>query len=520
MTYTFNLIEQEWIPCLDQGGISRLYSIGQALTQAHRLQSIAGDSPLETASLYRLLLAVLHSALRGPESASAWYELWQAGSWDAPWLHSYLDRWRHRFDLFDAEHPFYQARDERVKPKSIISLAMDMVSGNNAALFDHHTEEVPTMLDAPKAARVLITAQTFGLGGLSGLKEDKFTDAPWGRGVVFLLEGGTLFETLCLNLLRYNEDNPTDFSIIGDDMPAWEMESPYLPERKVPHGYLDYLTWQNRRILLFPEGDSSNPVVGQMTVAPGLRLEANKLDPFKHYRKDENRGYLVMRFNEGRALWRDNAALFQLHKPEQIRPPLNFNWAARLVDETYLERRRPLSYMALGMANDQAKVEFFRHEHMPLPLVYLEREDLVGQLANALSKAEEVYIALRNASQWMAVLLISPSSDGKKWNEVSKITQEEANELCFHWSIDQFYWGALELPFLDLLAKLPASSEEAVHEWNEILIKTAREALEQAAQQAGESATALKAAVSARAHLYRDLKNNNLFPQPEKEATA
>lgn len=515
MSYRFNLVEQAWIPCLDRDGAARVLSLRQALAQAHRLASIVGDSPLETAALYRLLLAVLHSALRGPESASQWNELWQAGSWDVPWLHEYLDRWLHRFDLFDPEHPFYQARDERVKAKSIISLAMDMVSGNNAALFDHHTEEVPTLLDTPKAARVLITAQTFGLGGLSGLKEDKFTDAPWGRGVIFLLEGNTLFETLCLNLLRYDEDHPQDFPCLAEDQPAWEMDQPYLPERQTPKGYLDYLTWQNRRILLLPEGDAESPVVGRMTVAPGLRLEANKLDPFKHYRRDEKRGYLVLRFSEGRALWRDHAALFQLHNPSASRPPLNFDWVARLALDGSIEKHRTLSFMALGMANDQAKVEFFRHEHMPLPLVYFESEELVEWLANALSLAEEVNTALSWAGKWLAILLISPSLDGHKWNEISTITRDEASNLYAHWAVERFFWGALELPFLNLLEMLPRSEDEAMEGWKDTLKHTAWDALEHAAGQAGDSPQALRAAVRARAILGG--RFNQLFPKPVKE---
>lgn len=515
MTYTFNLVEQPWIPCLKADGSISLLSLREVLVQAHGLAGLAGDSPLETAALYRLLLAVLHSALRGPGSARVWAELWQAGSWDQPLVMSYLDKWASRFDLFDPDHPFYQAPDDRVRPKSIISLAMEMVSGNNATLFDHHTEDAPTLLEPRKAARMLLTAQTFGLAGLSGLKESKFTDAPWGRGIVFLIEGRNLFETLCLNFLRYGGDSPSGLGGGEEDRPAWELENPCSPDRMVPTGYLDYLTWQSRKILLLPQGNEREPVVGTMTIAPGLRLGAGVLDPQKHYRRDEQRGYLPLRFQEGRALWRDNAALFQLRGSGTQRPPLALEWVARLADEEYIDRSRSFSLLALGMANNQAKVEFFREEHMPVPLVYLERDDLVEGLANALSLAEQAYAGLAWATRWMAALVISPVSDGKQWPQVSDTVREEAMGLASHWGVDRSFWGQLELPFLALLEGLPTQPEPSAAEWQRTVMHAARAALEFGARQAGDGATALKAGVRARAFLAGSLKK--LFPRSEKE---
>ena len=151
MTYSFNLIEQPWIPCVDTEGSVIELSLRETLVQAHNLRSIAGDSPLETAALYRLLLAVLHSALRGPENAAAWNELWQAGKWDAPWLHDYLGTWKHRFDLFDPERPFYQARDERVKPKTALYLTHGMRTANE--LFEHASVIEDVKLSCSQAAR-------------------------------------------------------------------------------------------------------------------------------------------------------------------------------------------------------------------------------------------------------------------------------------------------------------------------------------------------------------------------------
>lgn len=515
MTYSFNLVEQPWIPCIPADGRTRELSLREVLKQAHTLRGIAGDLPLETASIYRLLLAVLHSALRGPESAAAWNKLWQAGTWDKAWLNTYLDKWQYRFDLFDSQRPFYQARDERVKPKSIISLAMDMASGNNAALFDHHTEEVGVEVVPAKAARILIVAQSFGLAGLAGL-EQNFTDAPWGREIIFLVEGDTLFQTLALNWLRYGEDYPPDVQTIDQDLPAWESDDPYK-NRETPTGYLDYLTWQNRRILLFPEGSASDPHVSHITVAPGLRSSPSQLDPFKNYRRDEKLGYLSVQFTEDKVLWRDSSALFNV-KETGHHPPANFAWVALLADKNYIGKRSTLRYMALGMANDQAKVEFFREEHLPLPLTFLGNSDLVGKLKSALLLATETRKKLWSAVSWMSVLIVAPTADGKNWREINQITKKQAEQLYLHWSIERDFWGALEVPFFRLLKGLPDDPETAATEWKAALKQIAWEALEKAANQAGDAVHALKAAVRARGSLGYGLKE--LFPEPEKEVTT
>ncbi|MCL4560032.1 MAG: type I-E CRISPR-associated protein Cse1/CasA [Chloroflexi bacterium] len=511
MTYSFNLINCPWIPCILPNGKVQEFNLKDTLLQAHMLKEIRGDSPLETASIYRLLLSVLHSALRGPRSYQAWADLRDAGKWDPSVIGEYLNHWKAKFELFDPEKPFYQAADPRVKPKSVITLVMDMVSGNNAVLFDHHTEADGASLPPAKAARTLLTAQTFSLAGLSGL-EQKFTDAPWARGIILLTEGESLFETLALNMLRSDDPKIGLAGIIGQ--PAWEMDDPYLPAREVPTGYLDYLTWQNRRILLIPEGDVDKVVVRQMTMAPGLRLSSAILDPMKHYRIDKDRGYLVLRYSEQRALWRDSAALLRLQSTGNARPPATFYWLAELCTMGYLEQKQLYRLSALGMANNQAKVEFFRHEQLPLSVQYLENSELVEQLDESLKIAEAAGKTLWSSTSWMAVLCISPESDGKNWKEISEITKKEAAGLIEHWAVERFYWGMLELPFLHLLEDLP-KRPEATLEWRQAVESTAWQAFNRAEAQAGEAALALKAAVRARSYLAYGLRQ--VFPTPEME---
>lgn len=513
MTFSYNLVDQPWIPCIHPDGKVRDLSLKETLIRSDHLLGIRGDSPLETAALYRLLLAVLHSALRGPRSYEDWAALWEARQWNSQVIGAYLDRWYDRFDLFHPETPFYQAADDRVKPKSVVTLVIDMVSGNNAVLFDHHTELSGADLLPGKAARTLVTAQTFSLAGLSGL-EQKFTDAPWARGIIFLTEGDMLFETLCLNMLRIDYPSLGFGGSIGQ--PAWELENPYEPAREVPSGYLDYLTWQSRRILLIPEGDPKQPVVRRMTLAPGLRLSADILDPLKHYRIDKDRGYLVLRYSADRALWRDSAALLRLQGAGSARPPAAFLWLSELISMGILKEEQIYRIGAYGMANNQAKVEFFRQDHIPLALHYLENQGLVEQLGDCLTKAEIAGRSLWTSTTWMAVLCISPGSDGKQWKEVNKVTQEEANDLCKYWAPERFYWSGLELPFLRLLEDLPGQPE-AAQAWQKAVQTAAWQSFNRTETQAGEDPKALKAAVRARESLAYAL--NQLHQDTELEKT-
>lgn len=73
--HTFNLITQPWIP-VREGNKLKEVSLEQALLEGRRFERIEDPSPLVTVALYRLLLAILHRALQGPENsdeAAKWF---------------------------------------------------------------------------------------------------------------------------------------------------------------------------------------------------------------------------------------------------------------------------------------------------------------------------------------------------------------------------------------------------------------------------------------------------------------
>jgi hypothetical protein len=184
----------------------------------------------------------------------------------------------------------------------------------------------------------------------------------------------------------------------------------------------------------------------------------------KHYRKDEKRGEMVWRFREGRVLWRDSSALFQLSAPDKYRPPLNFKWIGDLVYDSFLNATRIYRYMALGMANDQAKVEFYREENMPLHLAYFEQEERVEALSTALELAEKTRNKLWGAVNTLGKLIVSPTAFDENGRQPDT---KDVSNLTGHWGVERNFWGSLEIPFLELIEAIPKDPDSALAIWRD-----------------------------------------------------
>ncbi|MBT9258209.1 MAG: type I-E CRISPR-associated protein Cse1/CasA [Clostridiales bacterium] len=494
---SYDLLREPWISVVRADGSFDTLGLREVLFQAHKLRAVSGETSVVTAAIYRLLLAVLYAALGMPNS-DAWEDIWAQGRFPADRLEAYLNRWSDRFNLFHPERPFFQWFDDRVHTKSIINLVLHMASGNNATLFDHHHEGQDVALAPAEAARSLLAEQAFGLGGLSGLPQ-KFTDAPWARGVIFLAEGMTLFETLMFNYLPERHWSTVPFSNPEVDRAFWEADNPLIPERNRPLGVKDYLTWPNRLIWLFPELDPDGRWrIRQVTRAPGLTLTKDSLrDPYKHYRMSRQSGYTELRFQEDRALWRDSVSLLQLQTDDHW-PPRPVAWLSDLSTGELLPGEARLRLTALGMATDQSKIDFFREEHFPLPQDYLREPKRVNDLSLALSLAEQVGEKLGQALYRLATLLLSPGAEDPNGRRPER---NEVNNLVGHWGALRSYWSALEVPFHQLVVDLPARGREALESWRAEVERVARHAFDQAIHSLGETPRVLKAATRAEVQL-------------------
>lgn len=181
---------------------------------------------------------------------------------------AYFAEWAERFDLFHQKYPFFQRAGFTTRePSGINRLAQELSRGNNAALFDHTTDEPPPAVTPAHAARLVIAEQAFAVGGGKS-DTGNTTHAPLVSGAVVLARGDTLFDTLWLNLTVFTQKEP--IASLADDVPVWE-RPPVEPHKQPgrPRGYLDFLTWQSRTLRLHPEEVDGRIVVRRVSYAQG-----------------------------------------------------------------------------------------------------------------------------------------------------------------------------------------------------------------------------------------------------------
>ena len=516
MTHSFNLIDQPWIPCTMLDGSHTELSLRETLLQAHEIREIFDQSPLVTAALHRLLLAILHRNF-GPSSRSEWQTLWQAGQFDSARLNSYFSKWHDCFDLFDARRPFYQVaelEDESKKPKNTRKvkeveandLLPELARGNTSTLFDHTTDKDSPSLSPPEAARKILALQSYKLGGLSGLASN-YVDAPIARAVCFLIGGETLFETLALNMVRYHGDEP--IPVVGDDLPVWEQDK--TATSGIPRGYLDYLTWQTLSVLLLPMRTSA-PEEGieipRVRIGLGRKFERGEIfDPVCTYKKNPKAGlkqdpWPVTRYKQDRALWRDSVSLLRL-TDEDKRPPSALKWMSQLIDSGTLDKSRSYRLIAYGQCPDQANILFWRLEHLPLPAQYLTDESLVEALEIALKSTEEVADRLKWAMETFARYALYPSLDEKE--NLKKAQKDEVNRFVDHLRATEAYWSALEIPFLDFMRELLDDPDTAPEGWSKRIQQVAHQAFHEATNDLDQSARVLRAIAEGQSQLAQSI---------------
>lgn len=498
MSHSFNLVDQPWLPCIADEGKFVEVSLRGLLARAHDLREISCETPIMSASILPLALAILHRVF-GPEDYDEWEMLWQAGKFDMNRLEAYFEEWHDRFDLFHPERPFYQVKDNHVEEKSVIYLIHSI--GNTATLFTHANEESGIQLSAAEAACQLMAAQYFHTAGLNWVKGKRapFTDSPFARGVIFWSRGSTLFETLLLNLFQYPDD--VIMPNTERDMPCWEMDDPFAL-RHEPNGYLDYLTWQSNRIRLIPEAESKQAIVREMTMIPGLRLGPDVKSPQKRYVQKKKKGeyideYSFLYFNANKALWRDYDSL--LKGSQAVKPPAAIEWLADLTQEGPLEENYPIRLMAAGMLADQAKPIFYRREVMPLPLELLRETDYAASIENALGVAEDVAGRLRNALNTLAEHVLQRGAEGKPDSNVRK-------KLVTQWNALGRFWIELEPRFWEFIQTLVKDRNQALEQWQDDLKRLALESLAHAISLAGDTPWAWKGGIAAQRQLQAGMK--------------
>ncbi|MGW0252087.1 type I-E CRISPR-associated protein Cse1/CasA [Nocardia goodfellowii] len=425
----FDLIDDQWIPTLDNTGLPRELSLREVLHRAHELASLTGEVPTQGFAILRLLLAVLRRSIndRTQPPAVIWAQLWQDTTLPTGEIDKYLALHRRRFQLFDPETPFFQVaglRSDKDAISSLDRLIADVPNGEK-----YFTTRAAASIDRitpAEAARWLVHAHGFDPSGIkTGALGDRRVKGGKGYpigvgwagnlGGVFL-EGENLRETLLLNLVLcdLNEEPFKD-----NDLPAWEREpdGAGVVEGRLPTGPADLCTWQSRRIRLVHNGTDVTGVV----LCNGDALEAfnwHNLEPMTGWRYSKiqsakagkPRHYPITHDPE-RAFWRGFTSLVrQVRTPGSTvdRPiaPALLEWVCYLLDHDALSESHPIRLHAVGMQyiNNQSVVGEIVDDSLGFRAALLADDPDVRTLAlNAVEVAEGAVDALSSLAGNLAL---------------------------------------------------------------------------------------------------------------------
>ena len=287
-TPDFNLIDDPWIPVVRDDGSSEVLSIGQAFAEAPRISHVVGDIPQQSAPILRLLEAILYRAYfcalgdvwNHTKMLELWTNIWQAESFDQGVLAEYFAKHRERFSLF-GETPFMQVPglvyDSKDKEFDQVSEMVMDVPKPDKFLFSMRASNAPNRLSFGESARWLLCTQSYGCSGNKtpvvgntrvimgkvyspkGLQSNGWLGS---IGTIYI-EGKSLFETLMLNFVMFDEDpRHGDCFGIQEDLPSWEKDIPPADDATfAPAGPASLFTVLDRRMRLVAD-EKDAAVVG------------------------------------------------------------------------------------------------------------------------------------------------------------------------------------------------------------------------------------------------------------------
>lgn len=480
---SFNVGYEPWALVVDRGRRTEV-SLTEAIIRAHELEGLALDDPPQAVAVLRqALLPMLWTSLGVPDSEAEWVRRWEEGHFDPEKVSATIAEQSEMLDLFHPTRPFAQVGGLHTvkgdnKPVSLLLPAI--ATGNNVPLFSARTEADPPPLTPAEAARAVLATHCWdtaaiksGAAGDPQARAGKTTGNPTGPlgalGVIVPM-GQTLFETLMLNtpILRQGlapTDRPQWFESAG---PAWRSR-PAL-------GLLDLLTWQSRRIRLFPETDGQGrTVVRRVIVSAGDRLAPlPEIEPHTAWRRvDKPRPgdppRRPIRHQPGRALWRGMTALLATrpHLQQTVSAPRMLAQIADLQAEGHLPADLPLQVLAVGVTygNQSAIVEDVVVDTIPLPLAALSPDSDVRRL---LLEVVEQAEGLRSAANTLADNLRQAAGGDKlPWDKSLRLGEILINEF-----------SPVLRRMLAGLQRQPDRVDDAEHAWKITVRQLARQVAE------------------------------------------
>ncbi len=488
----FNLIDEPWIPVASSNVSSKLASISDVLLKPHRWSRIQSINPIECLALHRLLLAICHRAI-GPGDLSQRIAL--IDDWPNDQISSYLDLWRHRFELHDPQRPFLQypgLADAGAKPKPWTILCPDRASGSNRVFWDHSTDSDIQPISRAEAAVALIAHLQFAPCGLVKFLRTSASASPSTGPLLVIPTGNTLQETFVLSLV---EQTAAEFEI---DLPGWEVPLPSITELEKPTPFViagpaQRYTFMPRMVELLPAAQ-----ITHVFYAPGfLPADSPIPDPMTAVVIRENGLQMPLMLNQNKAIWRDLHALIGAegsHSPETV------SNAASIQDQRGIFE--PIQLTAGGLMTDKAKFLAWRLEFRNISPRLLSQQNAIYVVEKLLQTADLTGKLMRKALWALFSNWLSHNGTGSSPETSSVRGMLDSTQVMTH------FWAALESDFWSLVNCLGSGvdGDEILSRWNTTLSISVSKTWDQAREYLGLDSRALMAAAQSSAALGRALK--------------
>jgi len=265
--------------------------------------------------------------------------------------------------------------------------------------------------------------------------------------------GKSLKETILVNLMQYDK-KAIPCVVDGEDLPIWDPKRENnCPRERIPKGYIDYLTYQWRRVRLFSQKDGSDHVT-KVAFQGGDRLPKDVSPsqwecgvPYKKLEKAGKSQQIGIRLDLRRSLWRDSHAILQSSDSNSC--PMIVDWIANLKKGNELIEEGAVKLKVFGLSADKAKPWGWVSEQFSAPIDYLRKKELWQALVNALKIAEKHQKKIFGGYR------------GSPYQALAKILNHP-DASCLAKSLDgeSRYWADLDRKFQELLLPLSKDVEK------------------------------------------------------------
>ena len=429
MTASFNRLDEPWIRVTRLDGAPDEVSLLSLFREAVDIAGIHGEIASQDAAVLRLLLAICHRAMDGPEDLDVWEEYWRdPGSLGRDAV-DHLERHRERFDLRDPDRPFFQVAGIHAasgRASGLESLIVDVPNGN--PFFTTRIAEGLDSIGWAEAARWLVHVHAFDPSGIrTGAVGDPqvkggkgYPIGPGWTGQIgtVTVVGENLERTLLLNTVVCEDLDGLNGVDPTRDLAPWERgaDGPAGSHDPRPTGPVYCYTWQTRRVLLHGDDDR---VTGLFLGNGDKAKPQNRylVEPMTAWRYSEPQSkklkapvYMPRKLPTDRAFWRGLSTLVA-----QLSPKITVKGAGEVtrylspgVVSFYqrLMRRRivcpsgliPLHAVGIEYGAQEAVVTELVDDVLSLPagLLNPENKRLLAVVHDAMEETEQVAAALRN----------------------------------------------------------------------------------------------------------------------------